>query len=104
MPYPPDLQRRFSEFQGAVRRRLAKLETRTSWFDTGSPLSALPGVIDPGYSGSGDPAAYVNGSPDLTGPYQTLASYAPAASDPVLLLPVVTASAGATYVVLGRLS
>ena len=101
--YPRQLEQRFAHHQADVVRRLKKLETRTSWFDTGSPLNLLPGEIDPAYT-TGDPHVYVNGSANLTGPYQYLTSYTPTASDAVLLAPVVLAASGATWVILGKLS
>ncbi|MCX4750891.1 hypothetical protein OG455_41155 [Kitasatospora sp. NBC_01287] len=75
------------------------METRTASIDSGWPLAALPATIDPGYS-SGDPKAYLNGATTLTGPYQRLAPYTPAAGDSVLVVPV---GASRTYVVLGKL-
>ena len=97
--YPPDLMRRFSQTLAEIQRRITKLETRTVAIDSGFPLAALPAVIDSGYV-SGDPKAYINGSGTLTGPYQHLAAYTPAANDSVLVLPV---GALGTYIVLGRL-
>ena len=95
--YPATLEKRFAAAQQAFARRLTTLETRTAGIDPSGPLMALPGVIDPGYT-TGDPQVLVNGSATLTGPYQHLASYTPAASDAVLLMPV-----QGTYVVLGKL-
>jgi hypothetical protein len=86
--------------QRALRTDVDRLKTRTAGIDSGFPLMALPGVIDPGYT-SGDPMAYVNGAAALTGPYQHLASYTPAASDPVLLIPV---PALQSYVIAGKLA
>jgi hypothetical protein len=60
----------------------------------------LPGVIDSGYT-TGDPLVLVNGAATLTGPYQHLASYTPAAGDSVILLPV---PALKTYIVAGKLA
>lgn len=85
----------------STEQRLKQLETRTSGIDSGMPLGLLPGVIDPAYT-TGDPHVLVNGSTTLTGPYQHLATYTPAASDSVILAPV-----GGTlkaYVVLGKLA
>ena len=98
--YPPGLNQRFSATLQDILRRLAKVETRTSCIDSGYPLAALPAVIDAAYV-SGDPKAYINGSATLTGPYQHLASYTPAANDAVLVLPVGVLQ---TYIVLGKLT
>jgi hypothetical protein len=105
LPYPPDLAHRFRADLTGLFARVLKLETRTAGIDSGMPLAALPAQIDPSYT-SGDPMAYINGSPTLTGPYQTLASYTPAASDQVIALPLpVTAGvAPGTYVILGKLT
>ena len=83
-----------------LRTRVAKLETRTNGIDSGFPLMALPGVISGTYS-SGDPEVYLNGAPTLTGPFQHLSSYTPAAGDNVLLIPVGVLQG---YVVIGKLS
>ncbi|NUQ95300.1 MAG: hypothetical protein HOY79_01615 [Streptomyces sp.] len=98
--YPPELTRRFTTTLAEIQRRITKLESRTVAIDSGFPLAALPAVIDSGYT-SGDPKAYVNGSTSLTGPYQHLAAYTPAANDSVLVLPV---GATQTYVILGKLT
>lgn len=97
--YPPALERRFAVAMADIRQRLTKLESRTVAIDSGYPLAALPAVIDSGYT-SGDPKAYINGSSSLTGPYQHLAAYTPAAGDSVLALPV---GALQTYIILGKL-
>lgn len=97
--YPDPLEVRFNRALAAMGRSIRSLQSRTAGIDSGFPLMALPGVIDPGYS-SGDPMVFVNGSATLTGPYQRLASYTPAANDSVLLIPVV---AQQTYIVAGRL-
>jgi hypothetical protein len=97
--YPADITRRFAQILTDVQRRLTKLETRTVAIDSGYPLAVLPATIDPAYV-SGDPKAYINGSTTLTGPYQHLAAYTPAANDSVLALPV---GATQTYVILGKL-
>lgn len=99
--YPKPIEQRFAQLLTALQQRVAKLETRTSAIDSGYPLAALPAVIDSGYT-TGDPKAYVNGSATLTGPYQHLASYTPAASDSVVVLPV--GGAGRAYIVLGKLA
>lgn len=91
---------RITATQRGIQARMAKLESRTAGIDSGWPLMMLPGVIDPAYS-SGDPMVLVNGATALSGPYQHLASYTPAASDQVLLAPV---GALRTYVVLGKLA
>lgn len=98
--FPPALEQRFAATLKSIQDRLKKLESRTAAIDSGFPLAALPAVIDAAYS-SGDPKAYINGSPTLTGPYQHLAAYTPAANDAVLVLPV---GVNQTYVVLGRLA
>lgn len=98
--YPPELSRRFAATITEMQRRLTKMESRTAAIDSGWPLAALPAVIDAGYT-SGDPNVYINGSVTLTGPYQHLASYTPAAGDSVIVLPV---GATRTYVVLGKLA
>lgn len=90
----------------AIQADIKKLQTRTAGIDSGFPLMALPGVINPAYT-TGDPTVQVNGAVDGTGapiysgPYQHLAAYTPAASDSVILLPV---PALASYVVLGKLA
>lgn len=98
--YPPALEQRFSAAMADLQRRLTKLESRTAGIDSGFPLAVLPAVIDSGYT-SGDPKAYINGATTLTGPYQHLASYTPAAKDQVLAIPVGQLG---TYVILGRLA
>jgi hypothetical protein len=97
--YPARLEDRFGLAVPDILRRLRLLEVRTAVLDSGFPLMVLPGVISGSYSGSGDPEVYVNGSTTLTGPYQHLASYTPAASDTVLLVPV---PALQSYVVIGK--
>lgn len=98
--YPPDMLRRFAATLAEMQRRITKLESRTVAIDSGFPLAALPAVIDSGYT-TGDPKAYINGSTTLTGPYQHLAAYTPAANDSVLAMPV---GATQTYVILGKLT
>lgn len=97
--YPSSLVKRFPEMMQALQRRVTRLETRTAAIDSGFPLAALPAQVDPAYSGSGDPHAYINGSTTLTGPYPCLSSYTPAASDQVIALP---SGAAGTYILLGR--
>lgn len=97
--YPQPLERRHAQAMADMGRRITKLESRTAAIDSGFPLAALPATIDPGYT-SGQPMAYINGSTTLTGPYQRLTSYTPAASDAVLVIPV---GAQQTYVILGKL-
>lgn len=97
--YPPPLEERFTAGLAAIIRRLDRLEARTAAIDSGWPLAALPGVIDPSYT-SGDPMAYVNGSDALTGPYRYFASYTPAANDNVVVLPL--GGTSKTYVILGK--
>jgi hypothetical protein len=98
--YPAPLEKRHAQTMQSMQQRITKLETRTAGIDSGFPLAALPAVIDSAYS-SGDPKAYINGSTTLTGPYQHLASYTPAANDAVLAIPV---GATQTYVILGKLA
>lgn len=98
--YPRPLEQRHAQAMTSMQQRITKLESRTAAIDSGFPLAALPAVIDSGYS-SGDPMAYINGAATLTGPYQRLASYTPAAGDSVLVIPVGVLQ---TYVILGRLA
>lgn len=97
--YPVELSKRFAQTITQIQQRLGRLESRTAAIDSGWPLAALPAVLDPAYT-SGDPKAYLNGAAVLTGPYQHLASYTPAAGDAVLAIPV---GATQTYVILGKL-
>lgn len=102
--YPTSLPARFASDLARLFRRVRQLEARTAAIDSGWPLAALPGIINPAYT-SGDPTVLVNGSATLTGPYNHLSSYTPAASDQVLLLPIpLTAQGGAVtnYVILGK--
>ena len=98
--YPSPLERRFSATLQQLQRDVTKLKTRTAGIDSGFPVMLLPGVISGTYT-SGDPEVYVNGATTLSGPFQHLTSYTPAAGDSVLLAPVVALR---TYVVLGKLS
>lgn len=97
--YPKPITAQFADAMADFRRRISALEARTVAIDSGYPLAALPGKIDAAYT-TGDPKAYINGSATLTGPYQHLASYTPAANDTVLMMPVGALQA---YVVLGKL-
>jgi hypothetical protein len=97
--YPQPLEKRFAATIQAILARLTKLESRTGSIDSGYPVAALPAVIDSAYA-SGDPRAYINGAPTLTGPYQHLSSYTPTAGDAVLAMPV---GALKTYIILGKL-
>lgn len=92
---------RNAAFFKSLHQRVAKLESRTAGIDSGMPLGLLPGIIDPAYT-TGDPHVLVNGAAVLSGPYQHLASYTPAANDAVVLAPV----GGSTkaYIVLGKLA
>lgn len=102
--YPPDLLRRFEYHVQELQRAVRRLQTRTAGIDSGATLAALPAQIDPAYT-TGDPKALINGSTTLTGPYQHLSSYTPAAGDAVLVLPTpVTAPGVSGYVILGKLS
>jgi hypothetical protein len=98
--YPPPIDKRHAAAMADLKKRVTKLETRTSGIDSGYPLMVLPGVISGTYS-SGNPEVYINGSATLSGPFQYLASYTPAANDPVILAPV---GALQSYIVLGKLS
>lgn len=98
--YAAPLGSRFAAKLIALQRRVTKLESRTSGIDSGFPLAMLPGVISGAYS-SGNPQVYVNGSPALSGPYQYLSGYSPAAGDSVILAPV---GALRSYVILGKLA
>lgn len=98
--FPRELTQRFAQEINSIRARVRKLESRTAAIDSGYPLAALPAVIDSGYT-TGDPKAYLNGSATLTGPYQHLASYTPAAGDSVVALPI---QATRTYLILGKLA
>lgn len=97
--YPPNLLNRFAANLADLARRVTKLESRTAAIDSGFPLAVLPATIDSGYS-SGAPKAYINGSTTLTGPYEYLASYTPAANDLVAVVPI---GAMQTYLVLGKM-
>lgn len=102
--YPAELTRRFSEEMKKLRQDVARLKTRTAGIDSGMPLAALPAQINPAYT-SGDPRCLVNGSATLSGPYQYVTSYTPAAGDMVLLVPTpVTAPGVTSYVIIGKLS
>ena len=97
--YPSPFLARFSATLSGLQKRVRKLETRTAGIDSGFPLMMLPGVIDPSFT-TGSPMVFVNGQTTLSGPFQNLASYTPAAGDSVLLAPV---GAMQAYVILGRL-
>jgi len=102
--YAKPIDERYQAEVKALLARVKRLEQRTACIDSGMPVAALPAVIDPAYA-SGDPKALVNGSATLTGPYNHLASYTPAANDQVLVLPIpLTAQGGpvTSYVVLGK--
>ena len=98
--YPAPLLQRFSATLTALQKRVTKLETRTAGIDSGFPLMMLPGVVSASYT-SGNPQVYVNGSSALSGPFQYLASYTPAANDAVILAPV---GALQSYVIMGKLA
>jgi hypothetical protein len=89
---------RFTAMMTGLQKRVAKLETRTAGIDSGFPLMLLLAVIDSGYTGAGNPMAFVNGAAVLSGPYACLASYTPFAGDSVILAPV---GAMQSYVVIG---
>ncbi len=98
--YPVPMPDRFANGFRDVQKRVRTLEMRSMGIDSGFPLMAVPGQIDPAYS-SGDPMVLVNGAATLSGPYQYVASYTPAAGDPVLLVPIVSQR---TYAVIGKLA
>lgn len=95
----PVTQRAASNFRD-MWARIRRLEARTAGIDSGFPLMALPAQIDPAYT-SGDPKVLINGASTLSGPFQHLASYTPAAGDQVIIQPVVCLR---TYVILGKLA
>jgi hypothetical protein len=96
--YPTNIQGRHAATISQLLKRVTKLESRTGAIDSGFPLATLPAKIDPAYTGSGNPKAYINGSSTLTGPYAYLGSYKPAANDTVLVQPV---GAQQAYVITG---
>lgn len=98
--YPAPLLARFSATLQALARRVTKLETRTAGIDSGFPLMMLPAVIDSAYT-TGDPQVYLNGATVLSGPFQYVTSYTPAAGDSVLCAPVRSLQ---SYVIVGKLS
>lgn len=94
--YPSGLDDRFAADLGALYRRVTMLENRTGNIDSGTLIQTLTGTIDPAYTGVGNPSVQISGAASLTGPYQYLSGYAPAAGDNVLLVP-----SGTTYVIAG---
>jgi hypothetical protein len=100
MPYPANLRERDKRVMAALRQDVKRLQSRTACIDSGWPLAALPAVISGSYV-SGNPHVYINGAMTLSGPYQYLASYTPAANDNVLIIPV---GVSQTYVIIGKLS
>jgi hypothetical protein len=102
--YPQTLDKRFADQMRLLLGRVTRLESRTASIDSGMPLAALPAVIDSGYTGSGNAKCYINGSANLTGPYEILGSYQPNPGDSVLALPTpLTAPSVTSYVILGLL-
>jgi hypothetical protein len=95
---PVPIAGRHAQTMTTILRRLTKLETRTGSIDSGYPLATLPAQIDPSYSGSGNPHAYINGSSTLTGPYAFLGTYKPVAGQAVYVQPV---GAQQAYVITG---
>jgi hypothetical protein len=95
--YPKALNDRFAATLKQLLARVAKLESRTAGIDSGYPLACLPAVISGSYT-SGNPQVYINGSPNLTGPYAYLSPYTPTAGAAVYVLPV---GAQQTYIILG---
>ncbi len=96
--YPPRPDQRFAQTIKDLMTRTSLLEQRTQNLDSGTLIQTLTGTIDPAYA-SGDPMVTVTGAAGLTGPYQHLTSYTPAANDLVLLVPN-----GQTYIVAGKLT
>ena len=95
--YPVPLDQRHAQTLQNMQTAIKTLQARTMGIDSGIPLMSLPGQIDPGYPADGsNPMVYVNGSAELTGPYEYLASYFPVAGDTVTMLPVQQ-----SYIVLG---
>lgn len=105
--YPDSLQVRWASTLRDLLHRVRNLEVRTAGIDSGMPLGILPGVVDSGYT-SGNPKVNVNGSGTLSGPYDYLASYTPAAGDAVIVAPIpVTGQSGGAvtaYIVLGKIA
>lgn len=94
MPRPlVPLHQRDASGKATLERRVKALEIRAD-----SALAPQTGVVSPSYT-SGNPTVTVGSDTTATGPYQHLASYSPAANDPVALLWV----AGA-WVVIGKLA
>jgi len=87
------LHQRAASKQSTLERRVKALEIRAD-----GSLPAQAGVISPAYT-SGNPMVTVGSDTTLTGPYQHLSSYTPAASDHVALLWV-----AGTWIVLGKLA
>ena len=95
--YPVPLDQRHAQTLQNMQGAIKTLQARTMGIDSGIPLMSLPGQVDPGYPADGsNPMVYVNGSAELTGPYEYLASYFPVAGDTVTMLPVQQ-----SYIVLG---
>jgi hypothetical protein len=95
--YPPSLARMFPDLIRDMKRRLRDVELRTSPVNPTSMLYATTGIVDPAYS-SGLPRVTLAGDSVLSAAgYPYLATYTPAASDVVLLLPL-----RGSYVIGGR--
>lgn len=92
MPPLVPLHQRAASKAATTERRLKLLEIRAD-----NSLPAQTGVVSPSYT-SGNPMVTVGSDTSVSGPYQHLSSYAPAANDAVALLRV----AGA-WVVIGKL-
>lgn len=99
--HPKPLSARHAATMVSLQQSVAKLQSRTSGIDSGFPLATLPGVIDHGYSGSGNPKVYVNGAGELSGPYSFLGTYTPVAGQAVFLQPV---GAQQAYVITGSVT
>jgi len=90
-----------------LQRDVAKLKTRTAGIDSGFPLAALPGVIDPSWNGTGEPQVQVNGAVDgdgnpvYSGPFPFVSGFTPKAGQDVLLQPV---GVQQSYIVVGAYS
>jgi hypothetical protein len=85
------LHQRDASGKATLERRVKALEIRAD-----NTLPAQTGVVSPSYT-SGNPMVTVGSDTSATGPYEHLASYSPAAGDPVVLVRV-----GGTWVVIGK--
>jgi Glycine-rich domain len=92
--FTPPPERWFLATFADMRRRLQVAEHR---LDSHPP--AATGVISPSYSGTGNPQVTITGQTSLSGPFQFVTSYTPAAGDTVLLMPL-----NGTLIITGKLS